>query len=209
MTEEEMNAVVAAADRVGAWILADEVYAGAERTRDEQTPSFYGRYDKVVAIGSLSKAYGLPGLRIGWLVAPADIVQQTWMRHEYITISATMLSNKLAAIALSPEVRPRLIERTRTFIRNGYAILENWLKSHGDTFKVVPPDAAAICFVRYNLDVNSTEFVERLMKEKSVFIVPGDHFGMDHFFRISFGLPEDYLVPGLNRIHELILELQK
>lgn len=208
LSEEEMGVVVRAADRVGAWILADEVYSGAERTREEQTPSFYGRYDRVVAIGSLSKAYGLPGLRIGWLVAPEDLVQRAWMRHEYITISATMLSNKLAAIALSPEVRPELIRRTREFVRKGYAVLEKWLEDHGNTFKVVPPDAAAICFVRYNLDVNSTEFVERLRKEKSVFIVPGDHFGMDHFFRISFGQPEEYLVPALNRIHEFILELQ-
>ena len=208
LSEEEMDVVVRAADRVGAWILADEVYSGAERTREEQTPSFYGRYDRVVAIGSLSKAYGLPGLRIGWLVAPEDLVQRAWMRHEYITISATMLSNKLAAIALSPEVRPELIRRTREFVRKGYAVLEKWLEDHGNTFKVVPPDAAAICFVRYNLDVNSTEFVERLRKGKSVFIVPGDHFGMDHFFRISFGQPEEYLVPALNRIHEFILELQ-
>ena len=209
LTESEMNAVVEAADRVGAWILADEVYAGAERTREDQTPSFYGRYERVVAVGSLSKAYGLPGLRTGWLVAPPDTVQEAWKRHEYIAISATMLSNKLAAIALSKEVRPRLIDRTRKFVREGYAILEEWLKSHGDTFKVVPPEASAICFVRYNLDVNSTEFVERLRKEKSVFIVPGDHFGMDSFFRISFGQPEDYLVPALNRIHEFILELQR
>ncbi len=209
LTEAEMDAIVAAAERVGAWILADEVYAGAERTTDRQTPSFYGRYDKVIAIGSLSKAYGLPGLRIGWAVAPADTIRQLWMRHEYITISATMLSNKLAALALSPEVRPRLIRRTREFIRSGYTVLEEWLGRHGDTFALVPPQASAICFVRYRLDINSTEFVERLRKEKSVLIVPGDHFGMDRFFRISFGLPKDYLVSALDRIHDLVVELQR
>jgi aspartate/methionine/tyrosine aminotransferase len=56
--------------------------------------------------------------------------------------------------------------------------------------------------------MNSTEFVERLCQEKSVLIVPGDHFGMDRFLRISFGLPEDYLIPALDRIHELIMEVQ-
>ena len=66
MSQEEMDAIVAAADRVGAWLLADEVYAGAEHNTDSVTPTFYGKYDKVLAIGSLSKAYGLPGLRIGW-----------------------------------------------------------------------------------------------------------------------------------------------
>jgi aspartate/methionine/tyrosine aminotransferase len=61
LTQQEMDAIINIADRVGAWILADEVYAGAERLTDEQAPSFYGRYDRVIAIGSLSKAYGLPG----------------------------------------------------------------------------------------------------------------------------------------------------
>jgi aspartate/methionine/tyrosine aminotransferase len=82
MTGDEMDAVISAADRVGAWILADEVYRGAERVQEEETLSFYGRYDKVLAIGSMSKAYGLPGLRIGWVVGPPDTVQDIWRRHE-------------------------------------------------------------------------------------------------------------------------------
>jgi aspartate/methionine/tyrosine aminotransferase len=207
LTEAEMDAIVAAADRVGAWILADEVYSGAERLTNTQTLSFWGRYDKVLAHNSLSKAYGIPGLRIGWVVGPADTVDEIWARHEYTTIGATMLSNKLAAIALSPEVRPRLLKRTRDYIRRGYPILDAWMEDHEGTFTVVPPQAAAIAFVRYHLDVNSTELVNRLMREKSVLIVPGDHFGLDHHLRISYGLPPDYLRAGLDRIHELIVEL--
>jgi aspartate/methionine/tyrosine aminotransferase len=208
LTEAEMDAIVACADRVGAWILADEVYRGADRLSDQENPSFYGRYDRVLAVGSMSKAYGLPGLRLGWVLAPPDTIQDIWMRHEYTTISATMLSNILAAIALSPEVRPRLLERTRRYIRLGYPILQKWMESHADTFSLRPPDAAAIAFVRYHLDINSTELAQRLRREKSVLIVPGDHFGLDHFLRIAFGLPENYLVPGLDRIHELVLELK-
>jgi len=207
LTAAEMDAIVAAADRIGAWILADEVYSGVERLTDTQTPSFWGRYDKVLAHNSLSKAYGIPGLRIGWVVGPADTVDEIWARHEYTTISATTLSNKLAAIALSPEVRPRLLKRTRDYIRRGYPILDAWMEDHEGTFTVAPPQAAAIAFVRYHLDVNSTELVNRLMREKSVLIVPGDHFGLDHHLRISYGLPPDYLRAGLDRIHELIVEL--
>ena len=208
LTEAEMDAVVAAAERAGAWLLADEVYAGAERLTDTQTPSFYGRYDKVLAVGSTSKAYGLPGLRIGWVAGPVDTIDEIWARHEYTTISATMLSNKLAAIAFSPAVRARLLSRTRSYIRQGFPVLQAWMDSHENTLSLTPPQAAAIAFVRYHLDVNSTEFTERLRQEKSVLIVPGDHFGMDHFVRISFGLPHDYLTPALDRIHELIIELQ-
>lgn len=208
LSEVEMDAIVAAAAHVGAWILADEVYAGAERNASDQSPSFYGRYDKVVAIGSLSKAYGLPGLRIGWAVGPPDTIDDIWARHEYTTISATMLANKLAATALSAEVRPRLIQRARKYIREGYLVLQEWMDGHGDTFRLTPPQAAAIAFVRYRLDINSSVLAERLRTERSVLIIPGDHFGMDHFVRISFGLPYGYLVGALDRIHELIMELK-
>jgi aspartate/methionine/tyrosine aminotransferase len=208
LTENEMDEIVARADRVGAWLLADEVYRGAERTREEETPSFYGRYPKVIANAGLSKAYGLPGLRIGWTVCPPDVVDQMWARHEYITISAAKLSDQLAAIALSPEVRARLLRRIRTYVRDGFAILERWLGSHGGLFSLRPPDASAIAFIRYHLDINSSELADRLRVEKSVLVVPGDHFGMDHFLRISFGFPEEYLVGALDRIHEMVAELQ-
>jgi aspartate/methionine/tyrosine aminotransferase len=208
LKNEEMEAIIETARRAGAWILADEVYAGAERLADDQTPSFYGKYEKVLAVGSLSKAYGLPGLRIGWAVGPADVIDELWARHEYLTLSAAMLSNHLAAYALSPRVRPRLIQRARGYIRRGFPVLENWMSEHREILGTTPPQAAAIAFVKYRLDIPSTRFAERLREEKRVLIVPGDHFGLDRFVRISFGLPHDYLTPALGRIHDLLVELR-
>jgi aspartate/methionine/tyrosine aminotransferase len=205
MTEAEMDAIVAQAARVGAWILADEVYTGAERVREEETPSFYGRYDKVIASGSMSKAYGLPGLRLGWAVGPAQTLDDMWARHEYTTISSTAISNRLAALALSSEVRPKILERTRGYIRRGFPVLQEWAKSLNGKLRVFPGDAAAIAFARYDLELNSTTLVEQLRDELSVLIVPGDHFGIDHCLRISFGLPHDYLKKGLDRISAGIL----
>ena len=208
LTGEEMEAIMAVAERVGAWILSDEVYTGAERLTDTETPSFWGKYDKSLCTNSLSKAYGLPGLRIGWVAGPADTVDDIAMRHEYVTIGASMLSNHLAGYALSPEVRPRLIQRARTYVRRGYPILDAWLEGHEGLFSVVPPQAAAIAYVQYHMDINSTELIMRLIEEHSVLIVPGDQFGMDHYLRISHGLPEDRLRAGLDRIDEGIKELQ-
>jgi len=207
MSSAEMDEIVAIADSVGAWVIADEVYSGAERLVDEQTPSFWGRYDRALALNSLSKAYGLPGLRLGWVTGPAPMLADVWRRHEYATLACTMLSNKLAEAALSPAVRPRIIQRTREYVRRGYSLLEEWLDSFDGLFEVVPPDAAAIAFVRYDLEIGSLDLVDRLIREKSVLIVPGEHFGLDRHVRISFGPPADYLTAGLERIGELIRDL--
>jgi aspartate/methionine/tyrosine aminotransferase len=207
LKKSEMDAIAGVAEKAGAWILADEVYGGAEQLTNVETPSFYGRYDRVIAVGSLSKAYGLPGLRTGWMVGPEDVVDNIWARHEYLTLSTSMLSNKLAALALSPEVRPTIIQRTRDYIRKGYPVLKEWM-ARQEIFSCVPPQAAAIAFIKYNLDINSTELTNRLVNEKKVLIVPGDHFGIDKYLRISFGLPEDYLLSGLVRIQELLISLR-
>ena len=207
LTDEEMQAVVGIAEKHGAWLLADEVYRGAERLTDTETKSFYGLYDRALCQGSMSKAYGLPGLRVGWTVGPPEMLERMWRRHEYTTITATMLSNHLTRLALSPEVRPQILARTRDHIRSGHERMVAWAKEH-DELTLFPTEAAAITFSRYDLDVNSTELSERLRTEKSVMVVPGDHFGLDRCLRFSFGLPHDYLDAGLARVGELFAELR-
>jgi aspartate/methionine/tyrosine aminotransferase len=208
MSESEMDAVVAAAERCGAWLLADEVYRGAERERDGETPSFYGRYDKVLAQGSMSKAYGLPGLRVGWTVGPTEAVASMWRRHEYTTIATTMLSNHLTATALSPRVRPQILARTRMLLKGGYGLLGEWLGEQNGVFTGTPPDAAAITFLKYDLPIGSEAWMRTLRDERSVLIVPGAHFGLEHHIRLSFALPEPQLLDGLARISESVKRLR-
>ena len=207
MTEAEMKAVVEVADSVGAWILADEVYRGAERERETETPSFFGMYDKVLALGSMSKAYGLPGLRVGWIAGPPDMIEDIWRRHEYTAITAGCISNKLAAHALSPAVRPRIIQRTRAYIQAGFPTLENWMNAQEGLFSYTPSQASAVSFIKYNLDINSTELMEILCREASVFVGSGDSFGMDHHLRIAFGQEKELLDEALARIEKTLKKL--
>ena len=137
------------------------------------------------------------------------MVQDIWARHEYMTLAATMLSNKIATLALSPGVRPGLIRRTRRYIREGFPRLQRWIESQQGGVRVVAPDAAAIAFLGYDLEMGSMDLVERLRREHSVLVVPGEHFGLERFMRVSFGLPHDILAPALDRIGTLFAALRR
>jgi aspartate/methionine/tyrosine aminotransferase len=204
LTEDEMAAVIAAADRVGAWILADEVYRGTERLTDEITPTFWGRYDIVVSVGSLSKAFGLPGLRLGWLVAPPTLVEATWRRHEYATIATSRLSMHLAEIALESSTRDRLLTRNRGLIRDGYNRLQRWIDNSNGLLSVVPPQATALAFVRYHLPLASIEVAHALRQQGSVLVGAGEHFGIEHHLRITHGLEPAYLDDALTSITKVL-----
>jgi len=206
LNQEAMEAIVAEARHVGAWLLADEVYRGTERN-GQTTPTFWGRYERMLCTAGLSKAYGLPGLRIGWIVAPPEEALRLWSYRDYTTISPSTLGDLLARVALAPGTHERLIERTRGILNANFPLFKAWIDAHGDLFRLIPPAAGAIAYLRYRLDINSTALVERLLHEKSVLIVPGDHFGMDHYLRIGYGSPPEYLRTGLDRIEELLREL--
>jgi aspartate/methionine/tyrosine aminotransferase len=206
MNAETRAAVINVASRTGCWILADEVYSGAELNGAE-TPSFFGDYERVVATGSLSKAYGLPGIRIGWAVSPPALAAQLWARKDYMTISPGELTDRIASIALSPDVRPRILARTRQRLHEGWEITRRWLDNVA-CFTYRAPDAGAICYARYDLDIDSADFAELLRAEYSVLIVPGSHFGMDKYIRLGYGPPPQYLLAALDRLGTAITRLR-
>lgn len=203
LTEDEIDEIVAIADRVGAWIVSDEIYAGAELD-GVWSPSFWSRYDKLIVTAGLSKAYGLPGLRLGWAVGPADFVQDVWSYKDYTSIAPGTLSDLCARIALTPDTRRRIYERTRNILNENLGTLCDWLSDRSDIFKYREPRAGAICYTRYNLDINSSDLAGRLKDEQSVLIVPGDHFNMDGYMRIGFGVPKPELIEALERIETVL-----
>ena len=208
LTEGEMELVAAAAASAGAWLLADEVYRGTERLSDVETPSFWGRYERTIVVGSLSKAYGLPGLRTGWLLGPAPMVERIWRRHEYATISTGMLSNTLAEVALAEPARSRLIDRTRSYIRAGYELIERWVAANPDLVSIIPPQATALALVRYTIDLPSVDVADAIRTQASVLVAPGSCFGVEGHLRIALGLEPAFVNEALGRIARVLRELQ-
>ncbi len=203
LTSAEMQEIIAIAKSVDAWIYADEVYRGAE-LNGKTIESFYGTYEKVMVNGGLSKAYALPGLRLGWLVGPHDLIADTWAYHDYTTITAGIMSNYIAEIALRPAKRQEILARNRKMLNENLVAVKQWLDHYGNLFEYVAPKAGGMLFIKYNLDINSTELAEWLRKEKSVFILAGDCYGMDHYFRIGIGERKEYILNGLERIREAL-----
>jgi aspartate/methionine/tyrosine aminotransferase len=200
LTEAEMDAVVEAARSAGAWLVADEIYRGAEVEAGEPSPTFWGRYERTIVTSGLSKAFAMPGLRLGWVVAPAQVISEVWEHHDYTTLTPGMLSDRLAALVMRAGVRERVLERTRAIIRRNLPTVEAWVGSHADVLTCVRPVAGAIAYVEYDLPVGSTELADRIRREQSVLLVPGDMFGLGKGFRVGFGFDPEGLAKALERV---------
>jgi aspartate/methionine/tyrosine aminotransferase len=202
LREDELDEICRVASGVGAWVIADEIYRGAEREADD-TPTVWGRYERAIVSSGLSKAYGLPGLRIGWLVAPPSLVDELWAVHDYTTIAPGGINDRLARIALEPARRATLLARTRGIIRTNYPLVRRWIE-HQEGLSHIAPEAGAIVFVRHDGPRPSSRLTERLRAERSVLIAPGDFFDRDGYVRIGFGSDPAYLESALTLVGEFL-----
>jgi aspartate/methionine/tyrosine aminotransferase len=209
LNEEEMDAVVAVARAARAWLVVDEIYRGAELT-GPTTPTFWGRCERTLITSGLSKAFGLPGLRIGWVVGPPAQIARLWGYHDYTTIAPGMLSDRLARAAMTPSVREEIFTRTRGYVRRYWPIVEAFVRERAEFLSVIPPVAGAIALIKYDLPIASIPLVERLRTEKSTLVVAGDQTGIPKHIRIGFGYGADpsVLHDGLGRIDALMQTLR-
>ena len=206
MTDEEMESIAAIAEKHGAYIHSDEVYRGSELDGNE-TKSFVHFYDKSIVSCGLSKSFAHPGLRIGWLVASPDVIQNIWTRKDYTTLCASVISQEIGTKIMTSPTRENILGRSSKMLTENLALFQNWLDSHNGLFTFVPPKAGGMAFVGYNMDINSTEFVHKLRVEQSVLIVPGDCYGMDGYLRFGIGANPDYLNEGLQLVSACIKSL--
>jgi aspartate/methionine/tyrosine aminotransferase len=184
LSEAARTAIVERSRSVGAWLLVDEVYLGAELS-GSTTPSFWGSHDRTIVVSGLSKAYGLPGLRIGWLVSSTECKDTLLRRHDYTVIGAGPASDRLATLALRS--RETILARTRAILNANFPILESWLEGFGDLFDWRPPACGAITLLRYDHPMAARDLVERIRADYDILLVPGDHFGLPGHLRLGYG----------------------
>ena len=199
LSDAAMERIAARCTETGTWLLSDEVYLGAEIDRP-RTRSFWGMGERVIVTSGLSKAYGIPGVRIGWLVAPPALAADCWTQHDYLTIGPNKMSDRIARVAVEPANRERCYARTREILRHNLPIAREWIAGFDGWLTWREPQAGAIALVRYEGGGESLEIAERVRRNQNTLIVPGSHVGLEGYLRVWLGGREEFLREGLRRI---------
>jgi aspartate/methionine/tyrosine aminotransferase len=196
--DEDLRRVAAAAERADAWVLVDEVY------RDflpgpVSTTRRLG--ERILATSSLTKVYGLGGLRAGWAFVPPDLAADMLRLHDYLGV---VFPPPCAVMAVAALARAEAIRNAhRELGRRGYAIVREWIDGREDV-EVLDPGPALICFPRITSGVDTAALVTTLEREAETTVVPGEAFDMPGYLRIGFGLPEETLREGLRRLGQAL-----
>ncbi|MFI8992864.1 aminotransferase [Streptomyces sp. NPDC053542] len=189
------------AERVGAWVLCDEVYRGVDQTGDGFTVSIADLYERGISTGSMSKPYSLAGLRLGWITGPADLLRAVATHRDYTTISVGRIDDLLACVAL--ENKDAVLARSHRITRTNLAILDEWVSGRDD-ITYVKPASGTTALLRYDSPIGSYEFCTRLLTETGVMFTPGAAFGIEHTVRIGFADDTETLRTGLRLVGEFL-----
>ena len=205
MSDEVMDGVIELAQEANCWLLSDEVYRGAELDGNE-CRSFAGATNKTIVNAGLSKAYSLPGLRLGWSVGSKEYISRAWSFHDYTVINVAYLSDWVASRIMEYNRRKEILNRTKEHLNHNLNMLCDWAKNAPE-FTITRPQAAAITFAKLNIPMSSEEFVFTLRDNYSVLLTAGKWHGMDGFVRFGYGTPADYVQSGLDRISSFLKTL--
>jgi aspartate/methionine/tyrosine aminotransferase len=202
-TEAQLRTLVELGEKAGAWILSDEVYRGLAYGENVVAPPLTALSpERAIVTMSLSKVFGLPGLRTGWIVAPAAVREACLCFRDYISISPPKISDLLAEVAIRR--RDQVLERNRQLLNRNHRLLMEWAAAHRDFIRLETPQAGTTAFPKYLATMDSNTFGRRLVEECGVLIVPGSCFEVENHFRLGFGCATDILQAGLEKIAEFL-----
>ena len=192
-----LREIVEIARAKDAYVLVDEVYRGVEAEGVTPAESIADLYEKGIATGGVSKAFSLPGLRVGWVVVPDGLQADFGDQRDYSIISVGVLDDLLASLAL--EHREVLLERSRGIINRNRRIVEEWLAGEPRA-SWIAPDAGSAALLCLETSVDSRTFAKRLLETHGVLLTPGSAFGVEGHYRLGYTCPEETLREGLRLI---------
>ena len=175
--------IVELAKKNNIWLLSDEVYRGLNLQGNAYSPSIADIYDKGISVGSMSKTYSLPGLRLGWVCAREDLINEINHQRQYNTISVSILDDYFASVAL--ENRDFIYDRNYMIMKNGLGILKNWVNNESLVDCVIPTGGTT-ALVKYLKDIPSRELCKKFQNSTGVALLPGETMEMEGYVRIGF-----------------------
>lgn len=199
----QLREVVGIAERIGAWVLSDEAYRWLEHPGGDPLPApLHDSYQRAISVGTLSKPFGLPGLRVGWFAANAEIAAKAWSIRDYVSLSPAKMSDAIAKAVI--EERDRILPRNAAIIQKNLELAKAWFASNADLVSWNPPRAGLLAMMRYDLDIPSLELADRLAEDARVMLAPGSTFGIEHHLRIGIGQRPDLFQAGLQRTSDYL-----
>lgn len=182
-----LRRVLEIADSCGAYLLSDEVYRGLEFDPADRLPAAADSYPRAVSLGGLSKAYGLPGVRLGWtLCQDAALNERMQAAKDFTTICAAAPSEALALIAV--RAADQLVGRSLAGITRNLGLVDEFVARRPDAVRWVRPRAGSVGFPELVTGMPVAEFCQRLVTEQGVLLVPGSMFEVaTNHFRIGLG----------------------
>lgn len=179
---------------LGVHLVVDEVF---REMRSGHPPSAWDGQDNLVVVGSMSKAYALPGLRIGWLVANPELVVKARQFRKYTSLNPGSRDQLWALAAL--EHRAQVLARTWALTEDGAELATRWLDDHPEDFELTAPAAGGIFFPRLRHDVPTLDFCAELVHDTGVLLAPGSVcYDSEGYLRLGVATPQ--LAAGLERL---------
>lgn len=193
--DSAMLEIAEAARRVGAWILADEVFQSLDpQVRASPVADLY---ERGVSVNSVSKTYSAPGARIGWVASGGEAAQMFRSLRDYTMISCGVLSDALAAHILRN--RGPVLERSRRIVSENLGILVRWAQREPRA-SLVPPKSVPVSLVRLEIPQDTESFCVDLLRDTGTLLVPGSRFGMEGYARVGYCAHADILKAGLDAL---------
>lgn len=185
-TEEEMKRLSSIARRHDIYLFGDEVYKGVELDGVKR-PWFADIYEKAISLGVMSKAYGLAGLRIGWIATKdKDIIEKMIKMKHYTTICSSSTAEYLATIALKHS--DEILDRNRKIIEENLALSDKFFGKYPELFKYNRQIAGPIAFHKMNIEQPIREFCDQMVEEKGILLLPADIYSFEgQYFRMGYG----------------------
>jgi aspartate/methionine/tyrosine aminotransferase len=208
LSAEQVKRIYGLADSVGANVLSDEAYRWLELPGgDPFAPPIRNLGPRGISVGTISKPFGLPGLRIGWIAASADLIAKCWGMRDYVSLSPGKLNDALAVQAFKHI--DRIVERTHAIVGENIPAAQRWFDEHADLVSWTPPRGGLLALMRYNLTVPSKDLSDRLAAEYSVMLAPGSAFGYEGYLRLGVGQNPPVFAEGLRRTADCLESLRR